>query len=66
MAEVNVKTLPNHVEMLGGESACFAHLLCATCGEVLDESHQQSCDIDDQQCVDADERIEVHGETTRS
>jgi hypothetical protein len=63
--EVKVKTRPNYDEMLGGESACFAHLLCATCGAVLEGSHEQSCDVDDQQCVDADERIDVSGETTR-
>jgi hypothetical protein len=32
---------------LGGESACFAHLLCETCGAVLDGNHVQPCPFDD-------------------
>jgi len=28
----------------GGESACFAHLICPECGVVLDGAeHEQSC-----------------------
>ena len=35
-------------ETLGGESSCFAHLLCETCGAVLDGTHDQPCLFDDQ------------------
>jgi len=38
-----MKIRPKTEEMLGGESACFAHLLCETCGAVLDGSHVQPC-----------------------
>jgi hypothetical protein len=34
-------------EILGGESACYAHLLCETCGAVLDGTHVQPCRADD-------------------
>ena len=27
-------------EALGGESACYAHLLCPSCGAVLDQYHE--------------------------
>ena len=27
----------------GGEAACYANLVCAECGAVLDESHPASC-----------------------
>lgn len=33
---------------LGGESACYAHLLCETCGGVLDDAHVEPCPVDDQ------------------
>jgi PAS domain S-box-containing protein len=32
-------------EVLGGESACFAHLLCPECGSVLDETHTVPCPL---------------------
>jgi len=32
---------------LGGESACYAHLLCETCGGVLGESRHELCGTDD-------------------
>lgn len=33
---------------LGGESACFAHLLCGECGAVLGEHHHETCGLRDQ------------------
>ncbi len=27
----------------GGEAACYANLVCAECGAVLDEHHPASC-----------------------
>jgi len=32
-------------EVLGGESACYAHLLCPECGSVLDETHTVPCPL---------------------
>jgi hypothetical protein len=43
-----MKIRPKTEEILGGESACFAHLLCETCGAVLDGTHLQPCPLDDQ------------------
>jgi len=31
--------------ILGGESACYAHLLCEECGAVLDGNHEQPCPL---------------------
>lgn len=33
------KEIPAPDEELGGESACYAHLLCRACGAMLDEHH---------------------------
>ncbi len=27
----------------GGESACYAHLLCPECGAVMGDSHAEAC-----------------------
>ncbi|HVA53461.1 MAG TPA: hypothetical protein VNF05_08095 [Acidimicrobiales bacterium] len=48
-------------EILGGESACYAHLLCESCGAVLDDSHLQPCPFDDQR----DGAVPADGETQR-
>jgi hypothetical protein len=34
-----MEDVPALEEELGGESACYAHLLCAECGAVRDEHH---------------------------
>lgn len=39
---MTVEDLPALEVELGGESACYAHLLCRECGAVLDEHHRQS------------------------
>jgi len=31
------------VEPEGGESACFAHLICEECGALEHEGHQEGC-----------------------
>ncbi|HEY5266112.1 MAG TPA: hypothetical protein VIJ40_04800 [Acidimicrobiales bacterium] len=36
---------PDVEVILGGENACYAHLLCDECGAVLDESHDQPCSL---------------------
>ena len=56
-----MKIRPETEEMLGGESACFAHLLCETCGAVLNGFLVQPCLIDDHveaaaQVIDETER----------
>jgi len=40
-----VEESPSLVEELGGESACYAHLLCRACGAVLDEHHREPCRV---------------------
>lgn len=30
-------------ERLGGESACYAHLVCQDCGAVVSEGHRPGC-----------------------
>jgi len=42
-----MKNRPENEEAHGGESTCFAHLLCETCGTVLDGTHHQPCPFDD-------------------
>ena len=44
-------------EPLGGESACYAHLVCTTCGAVSDPAHATTCGVD--QDVDANQFIDV-------
>jgi hypothetical protein len=43
----------------GGESACFAHLICPECGVVLDGTeHVQGCTwVDPQSGLDADPTV---------
>jgi Fe2+ or Zn2+ uptake regulation protein len=36
-----MEKIPALEEDLGGESACYAHLVCAECGAVLDEHHHE-------------------------
>jgi hypothetical protein len=33
------------IEDGGGESACYAHLLCQECGAVFDEHHRETCPV---------------------
>lgn len=51
---------------LGGESACYAHLLCETCGGVLDESHLELCVVDDHHVNAANVIFETHPDATTS
>lgn len=37
---------PENGEDLGGEGACFAHLLCETCGALVTETHDELCGSD--------------------
>jgi hypothetical protein len=32
-------------EEIGGEPACFAHLVCPECGAVTPEAHRPGCDL---------------------
>ncbi len=32
-------------EEVGGEPACFAHLVCPECGAVTTEGHRPGCDL---------------------
>jgi hypothetical protein len=34
---------PTDTDDVGGESACYAHLLCLDCGAVLDAEHCSVC-----------------------
>jgi tellurite methyltransferase len=41
--DVALQEVPGH----GGETACWAHLLCPTCGVILDGGpHRDGCDVD--------------------
>jgi hypothetical protein len=31
--------------VLGGENACYAHLVCDECGALLDAHHEQPCPL---------------------
>jgi hypothetical protein len=42
-----MEKVPAVEEELGGESACYAHLLCRECGAVLDEYHHEPCGVSD-------------------
>jgi hypothetical protein len=37
----------NHDDIEGGESACYAHLLCPECGGVLDAEHRSMVAVPD-------------------
>ncbi|HVA69983.1 MAG TPA: hypothetical protein VNF08_01495 [Acidimicrobiales bacterium] len=43
-----MEKVPTPAEELGGESACYAHLLCGECGAVLDEHHHEPCGVRDE------------------
>lgn len=42
---MTIEKIPPVEEELGGESACYAHLLCRECGAVLDEHHEEPCGL---------------------
>jgi hypothetical protein len=45
---VTTDKIPSVEEDLGGESACYAHLLCPVCGAVRDEYHHEPCGVPDE------------------
>jgi uncharacterized protein YeaO (DUF488 family) len=37
--------VPAEPDEIGGEAACFAHLICPDCGAVTTEGHRPDCDL---------------------
>ena len=42
---VTREALPSADPTTGGETACWAHLVCTECGAMLSEGHRQDCGL---------------------